>query len=643
MRAGTLHSRRWFCNCVDSLWIIELHRPEEPPSPLHHAHAMPFGAEVRANSVRFRLWAPQAQHVQLVLYAPERTYPMRALPQGWHELESREAHAGSAYRFRIGRDDVPDPASRFNPSDAQGPSVVSDPASFTWSDAEWRGRPWHESVIYELHMGTFTPQGTFRAAANKLEYLRSLGVTVIEIMPVSDFMGTRGWGYDGVLPFAPDASYGTPDDLKAFVNTAHSLGLSVLLDVVYNHFGPLGNYLPRYAPQFFSSGHRTPWGAAVNLDGPHSRIVRDFFLHNTLYWLNEFRFDGLRYDAVHTLHDASEVHFLSELARAVRTGPGRTRAIHLVLEDHWNELRHLGAPGAASTFEAQWNDDVHHCLHVLLTGEAHGAVAPYRRHAHELLCRAIAEGLAFPHDAYSSESSHDGWAAPPLTAFISFLQNHDQIGNRAFGERLAHMADRSALEAATALVLLAPAPPMIFMGDEWAAAEPFLYFCDFGGELANRVRAGRQRDFSFAQEMRRHHGESIPDPVDRRTFDRCKLDWNALSKAPHADWLALYRKLLHLRRDKIVPLIPLIHARSRKPINRMGAFEVQWHLRDETRLCVVANLTASPCERENADVTEILYATRDAEAAKTSWPAWSVAWYTRSAARTAASPASQCR
>ena len=337
---------------------------------MNRSHAMPFGAQVLDNgSVHFRLWAPAAQQVSLRLEsAAAQSLPLLPLADGWFELTTTEAGASSLYRFQIdGKIEVPDPASRFQPQDVHGPSQVIAPSAFDWSDEHWRGRPWEEAVIYELHVGTFTPEGTFQVIERKLDYLRDLGVTALELMPVADFPGRRNWGYDGVLPFAPDSSYGSPEDLKRLVQAAHLKGLMIFLDVVYNHFGPEGNYLHTYAPQFFTNRHHTPWGDAINFDGPGSRIVRDFFIHNALYWLEEYHFDGLRLDAVHSIVDDSKPDILTELAQTVRERFGKDRFVHLILENADNRARCLdrSRSGAVELYDAQWNDDIHHAVHVL--------------------------------------------------------------------------------------------------------------------------------------------------------------------------------------------------------------------------------------------------------------------------------------
>src|SRR5512134_1070251 len=409
---------------------------------MRRRHDMPFGAALRDDgATRFRLWAPGARRVDLALAHDVARAELSMAPHegGWYETVAPDAPAGTRYAFRIdGGIAVPDPASRFNPEDVHAPSLVVDPLAFEWRDADWRGRPWEEAVVYELHVGTFTPAGTFAAASERLDDLVDLGVTAIELMPVADFPGRRNWGYDGVLPFAPDASYGTPEDLKRLVVAAHSRGLMMLLDVVYNHFGPEGNYLHLYAPQFFNPAHETPWGAAINFDGEHARTVRDFFVHNALYWLEEYCFDGLRLDAVHAVADDSAPDIVAEIAGAVRSGPGRDRHVHVVLENDGNHARYLAreAGGRPALATAQWNDDVHHAAHVLLTGETDGYYADYVEDSTRLLGRCLAEGYAYQGDVSRfrrQRARGEPSASLPPAAFVSLLQNHDQVGNRAFG------------------------------------------------------------------------------------------------------------------------------------------------------------------------------------------------------------------
>jgi maltooligosyltrehalose trehalohydrolase len=601
-------------------------------------HSMPFGAEVLSNgSVRFRLWAPNAASVNLCLENGERgTLPLLPLGNGWYERISHEAHAGSLYRFEIDhKTEVPDPASRFQPEDIQGPSEVVDPSAFSWNDESWRGRPWEEAVIYELHVGTFTPEGTFRGVEQRLDYLRDLGVTAIELMPLADFPGRRNWGYDGVLPFAPDSSYGTPDDLKQLVQSAHARGLMVFLDVVYNHFGPEGNYLHLYAPQFFTDRHHTPWGAAINFDGPDSRAVRDFFIHNALYWLEEYHFDGLRFDAVHAIVDDSQPDILTELAQTIRERFGNDRFVHLVVENVDNTARYLSrdATGAVQLYDAQWNDDIHHAMHVLLTGESDGYYADYSPDPMPHLCRCLAEGFAYQGDYSEFHGEKRGDRSHHLspTAFVSFLQNHDQVGNRAFGDRITQIVPPQKVKLAMEILLLAPQVPLVFMGEEFAAATPFLFFCDFHGDLAAAVTNGRRSEFArFAKFNSPDMRESIPDPNDENTYKKSKLDWESISGRVHEDSLRLYRELLALRQNKIVPHLGGSTA-TRCNMNS-GAkrwISVDWIFNDRATLQLRANLGDEPLTISLPNSATTVYSST-AEAAAAfkhgSLPPGSVVW-----------------
>jgi len=590
-------------------------------------HEMPFGAQVLPDGqVRFRLWAPAAGRVELVLESTQASaLALEKSGGGWFERVTRDARAGSRYRFRIdGEALVPDPASRRNPQGVHGPSEVVDPEAFEWTDADWRAPSWRESVVYELHVGTFTPEGSFAGVSRKLEHLRRLGVTAIEIMPVAEFPGSRSWGYDGVLPYAPASAYGSPEDLKSLVCAAHAHGIAVMLDVVYNHFGPEGNFLHLYAPQFFTDRHATPWGAAIDFEASGRRAVRDFFLHNALYWLEEYHLDGLRLDAVHAIIDTSEPHILTEIAHAVRSGPGRERPVYLVLENLANEARRLGSPGAANAFDAQWNDDSHHCLHVLVTGESDGYYEDYRDRPHRLLCRSLAEGFA-----YQGESSrHLGRprgelsALLPPSAFVNFLQNHDQVGNRVRGERLSQLAPAQALRAAAAVLLLAPSPPMLFMGEEWAAPEPFPYFCDFEPELAKKVRQGRRREFA-------HFQGQMPDPGDPATFASAHLQWTRLEEATHARMFDHYRRLLAIRRRDIVPLLPRISGGACVAFDPSGAFAVDWRLRDDGVLHLLANLRDASAPVVGRPAGRMIFATHPgirAAFGRNELAPWSVTW-----------------
>ena len=427
-------------------------------------------------------------------------------------------------------------------------------------------------------MGTFTAEGTFRGAMARLDYLRELGITAIEIMPIADFPGSRSWGYDGVLSYAPDSSYGRPDDFKAFIDAAHARGIQVLLDVVYNHFGPDGNYLPAYAPGFFTDRHKTPWGAAVNFDGTHSTSVREFVIHNALCWLEEFQLDGLRLDAVHTILDDSEVHVLEELAQRARA---LGRRVHLILENEENKatLLRQATDGTPQRYTAQWNDDVHHVLHVAATDEGQGYYADYLGQT-ELLGRALAEGFAFQGQLMAYRGSPRGEPSATLSpgAFVAFIQNHDQIGNRAFGERISALAAPEAILAIAAVYLLLPQVPMLFMGEEWGTAQPFPFFSSFGGDLAEAVRQGRRQEFAKFPEFQDEASRArIPDPEAACTFLSAKLNWEDLSVPEHRAWHDHYQRLLTVRRESVQPLLPKIkgnaaHYRVVGP----GAVVVQW-------------------------------------------------------------------
>lgn len=558
-------------------------------------HSMPFGAQLLAGgSVRFRLWAPGVAEMTLEIDGSTRL-PMVREEDGWFTLATHEAAAGSAYRFILPDGlAVPDPVSRWQPDGVHGPSRVVDPASYAWTASAWRGRPWHETVLYELHVGTFTPEGTYRAAIERLDHLAAAGITAVELMPLAECPGGRNWGYDGVQLFAPRSAYGTPDDLKALIDAAHGRGLMVFLDVVYNHFGPDGNYLHAYAPGFFTERHKTPWGAAINFDGAHARPVRDFMIHNALYWLEEYRIDGLRLDAVHAIIDDSSPHILEELARRVRDRVGRDRHVHLVLENEHNAARLLSRDGGEPRFHtAQWNDDYHHAAHVLATGESGGYYSDFAADPIAGLCRALAEGFIYqggPSALRGGERRGEVSRHLPPPAFVNFLQNHDQIGNRAFGERLTVLAPPDRVEALLTITLLAPAIPLLFMGEEWGETNPFAFFTDFDGDLAGAVREGRRREFAafpeFADPERRAR---IPDPNAVETAVRSRIDWGKVTQEPFASRLALVRRLLRLRAERIVPLLP--GAGGGEVLWREGAgFSIAWTLAGGARLTLAAHL-----------------------------------------------------
>jgi maltooligosyltrehalose trehalohydrolase len=534
-----------------------------------------FGANLLGpEQTRFRIWAPGQKKV-LVAIEGREPLGMTACSGGWFEIVVN-CGPGTAYRYLLPDGTaIPDPASRAQSNDVHGPSVVVDPASYKWRNEHWRGRPWEEAVLYELHVGIL---GGFNGVARELPRLAALGITAVELMPVAEFPGARNWGYDGVLPFAPESSYGKPDELKSLIDAAHDNGLMVFLDVVYNHFGPDGNYLAAYAPDMFRNDLTTPWGPAIDF---RQKEVRQFFTENALYWLIEYRFDGLRFDAVHAI---TEPDWLDEMAAEVRQRiPDRN--VHLVLENDDNAASHL-----AGDFDAQWNDDGHHVLHRLLTGERQGYYEDYEDMPATRLARCLKEGFVYqgepsPHRGGKLRGSPS--ADLPPTAFVLFLQNHDQVGNRAFGERLTMLVDPAALEAAIALQLLCPQIPLIFMGEETASDTPFLFFTDHNDELAQAVREGRRREFSGFQQFNDPVLlQKIPDPNATETFGRSR---------PRADEVRgdsrqkLYRTLLTLRRTHILPRLVRARARDAKAVGP-AAVTASWCMGDSATLMLACNL-----------------------------------------------------
>ena len=575
----------------------------DAPGAMSRRHVMPYGAEIEPGGlVRFRLWAPSASDVGLVLEDAE-TLAMERLPLGWYSLATDRAYAGTRYRFRIEDGSsrgllVPDPASRFQPQDVAGPSEVIDPAAYRWRDLGWRGRPWEEAVVTELHVGTFTPEGSFAAIIDKLDHLAATGITAIELMPVADFPGRRNWGYDGVLPYAPDSAYGRPEDLKRLIDAAHARGLMVLLDVVYNHFGPEGNYLHAYAAPFFTEHYPTPWGAAIDFSGPESGPVRSFFIHNALYWLLEYHFDGLRFDAVHAIHDDSPLHFLNALASEVRAAIPHDRHVHLILENDNNHADLLTRDGSAKPahYTAQWNDDFHHAMHVVLTDDREGYYQDYADRPLGHLGRCLMEGFDYQGEMSPFRRAHRGQPSIdlPPDAFVAFLQNHDQIGNRAFGERLTVMAPAQKLALAQLVLLLSPFPPMLFMGEEWGATEPFLFFCDFKGELADAVREGRRHEFArFAAFADPASRVRIPDPLAEETFASSRLAWSKLEEDGPRARLARTRDLLGLRAETVLPLLRSGWRGSQVRVLDHRGFDAVWRF-TAGRLDLVANFSDKP-------------------------------------------------
>lgn len=554
------------------------------------------GPQIVDHGVSFNLWAPTARSVELI----EVGQPPRKMPRdddGWYQLLSPTAHVGTRYQFRINEDlVVPDPASFFQPDDVGAASEVIDTATLRDS-LLYPGRPWAEAVIYELHVGTFSEAGTYAGVEEKLPYLRDLGITAIELMPLNDVPGRHNWGYDGVLLNAPNARYGRPEDLKRLLRAAHALDVMVYLDVVYNHFGPQLNYMHSYAENFFTARHATGWGPAVNLEGRDGSFVREFLVENALMWLRDYGFDGLRFDAVHALKDDSERHFLIELAETLRSRLAGRR-VHLMLENEANQAHLLErSQGRARHYDAQWGDDFHNALHVLLTGEDEGYYRAFADKPLEHLARSLTEGFAYQGEIFPLHQVPRGEPSAhlPPEATIFFAQNHDQVGNRAFGERLSRLVGPEKLEQALALVLLSPHIPMLFMGEEAAAETPFLFFADWTGEAAELTREGRRREFShfkaFATPATRAR---IPDPCDERTFQASKLDWTSIDQSPAgARFRALTTQLLTIRREKIVPLVKRGFVSAQRELlgadPRRGGVDVRWWTEKGDVLQIVAN------------------------------------------------------
>ena len=618
-----------------------------------HAFAMPFGAELlpEGGGVRFRLWAPQAKQVELLTYAgtaeaegEPQVHAAQAEGHGWHGRTLATARAGTPYRWRInGELAVPDPASRCNPRGPHGPSVVVDPTTFAWHSG-WHGRPWAEVVLYEMHVGTFTREGTYAAAEARLDELAATGITALELMPLSDFPGRFGWGYDGVLPYAPHGPYGTPDELKHFIQAAHQRGLMVFLDVVYNHFGPDGNYLGVYAPQFFSKVHTNPWGNSLNFDREGSDTVRAFFVQNALYWLEEYRFDGLRLDAIHAIVDDSALDVIDELAAKVHERI-TDRHVHLVLENENNGWHRLPAGGL---YDAQWNDDFHHAMIAALTGDTAGYYQSYAQDPVALLARSLTHGFLWEGSKRLPGGAHRELVpapAQPLGAMVNFLNNHDQSGNRAFGERFPELVPEAALPVATAIMLLSPAIPMLFAGEEFGARSPFLYFADWEGDLRKAVTEGRKREFGqFAQRANGQPGEP-PGACEASTFEASRLDWQAAGGEAGSRWRGFVQEALAVRRQWFTPrlnaLIPGAHVAHRVDDR---SFVLRWRYGETfagEAIELRARLAGSPASAVAAtglpwqplqDARRIFAVNAPPEAAGkgaaegSPWPAWYAEW-----------------
>lgn len=529
-------------------------------------------------TTRFRIWAPHYNKIAVAL-EDKPAIEMSRDQEGWHEVTFPCA-AGTLYNYQLSFSTlIPDPASQCQPEDVHGKSLIVDQGAYQWRTPHWRGRPWEEAVIYEVHVGA---AGGYASIIKQLDALSDLGITTIQLMPLSEFPGGRNWGYDGVFPYAPESSYGTPDDLKALIDAAHERNIMVFLDVVYNHFGPEGNILSQYVPTFFDPDRQTAWGQAINFTLP---AVQDFFLDNALYWLNIYHFDGLRLDAVHAIAPQS---WLRDLLQNIRAECDPERHIHLILENENNDASLLRAG-----YSAQWNDDAHNALHVLLTEETEGYYGNFAHNPTQDLVQALQEGFVYQGQISPDTQKPRGQPSAdlPPTSFIFFLQNHDQIGNRALGDRLSTQIDPGVLGVAHALLLLSPQIPMLFMGEEWGSKTPFLYFVSHSEGLNTLVREGRQKEMaSFSTFSSQEAANLIPDPASPDTFKRSCLHWSERTQSEHVQTYETVKKLLSVRQEHIVPR--LHNARSASShIWAPGAFAVSWYMGDERILELFVNFS----------------------------------------------------
>ena len=553
-----------------------------------------LGAVPVNGGVTFTVWASAARTLTLSIERADRPaerLSMEPLGGGMFQAHVSDAAAGTLYTYFVNDEGpFPDPASRFQPRGVHGPSEVIDWTQYRWSDAGWRGVRFEELVIYELHVGAFAPAGSFLGVVDRLPYLADLGITAIELMPVAAFPGRRNWGYDGAALFAPAREYGRPTDLQRLVDRAHGVGIAVLIDVVYNHLGPDGAYLPLFSPEFFSRRHQSPWGDGVNLDGPGSGNVRRFLVENALHWIREYHADGLRLDATHALVDGSARHVLAELADALH-GLDLGRSVHVIAEDERN-LAKLVLPRAGGGWglDAVWADDFHHELHRALTGEDGGYYADFSGTAADI-ATTINQGWFYTgqDSNYAGRPRGSGTAGIDRRRFVFCLQDHDQVGNRALGERLNHLADLAGCRAAAALLLLAPETPLLFMGQEWAASTPFRYFTDHEEGLGCLVTDGRRREFDrFPAFSDRDARAKIPDPQEEATFEASRLRWDEIHREPHASMLRLHRALVALRHGRR----PVGEAEPREapPARALDDQTVMLRAGDGDELLVVAHL-----------------------------------------------------
>jgi maltooligosyltrehalose trehalohydrolase len=546
------------------------------------------GAELQGEGVQFRTWTTGKKKVSVVVLGDHesvvREIPMEREASGYYSAIDPAASPGTLYKYRLDSNLVPDLASRFQPQGVHGPSEVVDGHSFRWTDAGWKPTALHELLIYELHIGTFTQEGTFEAIAARFDYLKRVGVNAIELMPIADFAGDRNWGYDGVSIYAPSRAYGRPDDLRTLVNVAHQAGLTVILDVVYNHLGPDGNYMGVYSDRYFNASHHTPWGAAFNLDGPDAAPVRNHFAENPLYWVKEFHIDGFRLDATHAIPDDSPKHLIQEISERIQTLGGL-----VICEDPRNERKLLLARDQGGYgCDAVWADDFHHVVRVQMTKENEGYMAYFKGTMEELV-KTVREGWLF-----TGELQKDGIPRGTPGAdlepehFVHCISNHDQVGNRAYGERLNQLISPAAYRAASALLLMEPYTPMFFMGQEWAASTPFLYFTDHHDELGKGVTEGRRKEFAEFSDFRDPAKRArIPDPQKLATFTNSKLDWTELEGQPHLETLRLYRDFLRFRRENLTD-----RRRGRWQVEQVSgtAIAIRYRRKDTGDILMVAQL-----------------------------------------------------
>ena len=599
-----------------------------------------WGANHGADGTRFRLWAPSASAVEVAIETNKEGQSlgfeaMSKADGGWWEAVVGSVAAGAGYGFRIdGGEPVPDPAARAQMNGVRGLSRLVDPKAHVWKTPDWKGRPWHETVFYELHTGTFTPEGTFDAIVERLDHLKDVGITAIELLPIAQFSGQRGWGYDGVLLYCPHGVYGGAEGLKRLVDAAHERGLMVFLDVVYNHFGPDGNHLPSYVPEFFHADVQTPWGSAMAYD---EAPVRRFLIENAVYWLTEYRLDGLRLDAIDSIKDTSDTPLVEELARRVRQVI-TDRHVHITTEDDRNIVWHIerSEDGSVPMVSAEWNDDFHHTAHVIATNEQEGYYADYETGSVAQMARALTKGFVYQGDYSRDRDKAIGQPSAhlPPTAFVHFLQNHDQVGNRAFGDRLRSLSSARAHDCLQAILLLSPQIPLLFQGEEFGDHNSFCFFTDFHGELGEAVSKGRKEEFKrFSAFEDPNAVEVFPDPNDEATFTASKLDWSQLSRPVQRRRLQVTKDLLSRRREVLMPLLKDAKGDCGFAVVKDRAFAAAWNLQEDKVYHLFANLCDQSWEVERTflsnevEAAELVYSnhTSALEALTTGvLPAWTV-------------------